>query len=93
MARGWAPPPDPRTGALLAKRRTAMVAARATRTERVAFGKERTHRHPDAVEPDREDVHCPDEPRPRGRRVRSLTAGIDRRSHGLRATPNMKQPA
>ena len=39
-----APPPEPRMGALTAKRRTVVVAARVTRTERAAYSEAQAHR-------------------------------------------------
>ena len=44
----WAPPPDPRTGALLAERRTVVVAARVTRADQATFGEGQAHRLPNA---------------------------------------------
>ena len=51
-----APPPDPRTGALTAQRRTVVVAARLTRADQAAFGPAEANRLPDALEPGHEVV-------------------------------------
>ena len=53
---GRGPPPDPRTGALTAQRRTVVVAARLTRADQAAFGPAEAHRLPDALEPGHEVV-------------------------------------
>ena len=54
--RTGAPPPDPRTGARLAQRRTVVVAAHLTLADQAAFGKAETLRLQKALEPGHKDV-------------------------------------
>ena len=51
-----APPPDPRTGGLLAERRTVVVAAHVTRADQAAFGEAQAHRLHNGLERGQEDV-------------------------------------